>query len=140
MAMTGMISCTAKDVYSYIYGIKTTGLRFFTVYGPWGRPDMALFKFVQNIIKNKKITVFNGGKMKRSFTYIDDVTLSLKKIIFKKNNPNKKLHDVLNIGGDKSVRLDRFILEIERNLKTRAKKKIFTCPNRGRKKYMCRYY
>ena len=58
--------------------------------------------------------------MKRSFTYIDDVTLSLKKIIFKKNNPNKKLHDVLNIGGDKSVRLDRFILEIERNLKTRA--------------------
>ena len=76
-------------VYSYIYGIKTTGLRFFTVYGPWGRPDMALFKFVQNIIKNKKITVFNGGKMKRSFTYIDDVTLSLKKIIFKKNNPNK---------------------------------------------------
>ena len=110
-------------VYSYIYGIKTTGLRFFTVYGPWGRPDMALFKFVQNIIKNKKITVFNGGKMKRSFTYIDDVALSLKKIIFKKNNPNKKLHDVLNIGGDKSVRLDRFILEIERNLKTRAKKK-----------------
>ena len=85
-------------------------------------PDMALFKFVQNIIKNKKITVFNGGKMKRSFTYIDDVTLSLKKIIFKKNNPNKKLHDVLNIGGDKSVNLDRFILEIERNLNIKAKK------------------
>ncbi|MAH99277.1 MAG: protein CapI [Euryarchaeota archaeon] len=109
-------------VYSYIYGIKTTGLRFFTVYGPWGRPDMALFKFVQNILRNKKITVFNGGKMKRSFTYIDDVVLSLKKIIFKKNNPNKKLHDVLNIGGDKSVNLDRFILEIERNLNTKAKK------------------
>tara|TARA_A100001011_G_scaffold399107_1_gene506273 strand:- start:434 stop:1405 length:972 start_codon:yes stop_codon:yes gene_type:complete len=109
-------------VYSYIYGIKTTGLRFFTVYGPWGRPDMALFKFVQNILRNKKITVFNGGKMKRSFTYIDDVVLSLKKIIFKKNNPNKKLHDVLNIGGDRSVKLDRFILEIERNLNTKAKK------------------
>ena len=58
--------------YSSLYKLKTTGLRFFTVYGPWGRPDMALFKFTKNIIK-KKITIFNKGNHERDFTYIDDV-------------------------------------------------------------------
>src|SRR5690606_4207215 len=59
--------------YSHLYGIPTTGLRFFTVYGPWGRPDMAYFLFTKNIIEEKPIKVFNHGKMERDFTYIDDI-------------------------------------------------------------------
>ena len=60
-------------VYSHLYGLATTGLRFFTVYGPWGRPDMALFKFTRNILSGKPIPVYNRGQMVRDFTYIDDV-------------------------------------------------------------------
>ena len=63
--------------YSHLYKIPTTGLRFFTVYGPWGRPDMALYKFTDLMIKNKPIRVFNHGKMTRDFTYIDDVIESI---------------------------------------------------------------
>jgi len=60
-------------VYSHLFGLPTTGLRFFTVYGPWGRPDMALFIFTDSIIKGKTIQVYNSGKMLRDFTYIDDI-------------------------------------------------------------------
>ena len=71
-------------VYSHLYGLNTTGLRFFTVYGPWGRPDMAMYIFADKIRNKEKIPVFNRGKMKRDFTYIDDITngikASLKKI------------------------------------------------------------
>ena len=73
--------------YSHLFNLPTTGLRFFTVYGPWGRPDMALFKFTDLIIKNKPIRVFNHGKMKRDFTYIDDVVESISLLIEK---PPKK--------------------------------------------------
>ncbi|MCV5132782.1 NAD-dependent epimerase/dehydratase family protein, partial [Escherichia coli] len=59
--------------YSHLYGLPTTGLRFFTVYGPWGRPDMALFKFTKAMLGGKSIDVYNFGKMKRDFTYIDDI-------------------------------------------------------------------
>lgn len=59
--------------YSHLYGIPTTGLRFFTVYGPWGRPDMALFKFTKAMLEGKSIDIYNYGKMKRDFTYIDDI-------------------------------------------------------------------
>lgn len=59
--------------YSHLYGLPTTGLRFFTVYGPWGRPDMALFKFTKAMLEGKSIDVYNYGKMKRDFTYIDDI-------------------------------------------------------------------
>ncbi|MCV6003932.1 NAD-dependent epimerase/dehydratase family protein, partial [Escherichia coli] len=59
--------------YSHLYGLPTTGLRFFTVYGPWGRPDMALFKFTKAMLEGKSIDVYNFGKMKRDFTYIDDI-------------------------------------------------------------------
>ena len=63
--------------YSYLFNIPSTALRFFTVYGPWGRPDMALFKFTKNILLNKYIEVFNFGNHKRDFTYIDDVVKSI---------------------------------------------------------------
>lgn len=76
--------------YSHLFEIPTTGLRFFTVYGPWGRPDMALFSFANSIIRNKTIDVFNNGNMIRDFTYIDDVVESIVKIIFRpaKKNSN----------------------------------------------------
>ena len=64
-----------------LYKIKCIGLRFFTVYGPWGRPDMSIFKFTYNILKNKKIDIFNKGKHERDFTYVDDVSFSILKIV-----------------------------------------------------------
>ena len=67
--------------YSHLYGIKTTGLRFFTVYGPWGRPDMALFLFVKALLNNEKINVFNNGDMLRDFTYIDDIISGIFSVI-----------------------------------------------------------
>ena len=69
--------------YSYLFGLPTTGLRFFTVYGPWGRPDMALFKFTNNMLQNKKIDIFNHGKHTRDFTYIDDITKNIIKLLKK---------------------------------------------------------
>ncbi|HYE10909.1 MAG TPA: SDR family NAD(P)-dependent oxidoreductase, partial [Patescibacteria group bacterium] len=76
--------------YSYLFGLPTTGLRFFTVYGPWGRPDMALFLFTDAIINDKPIKVFNEGKMKRDFTYIDDIVEGVVRLL---NNPPKENKD-----------------------------------------------
>ena len=69
--------------YSHLYNLPTTGLRFFTVYGPWGRPDMSYFIFTSKILKEEKIQIFNNGEMERDFTYIDDVTESILKLIMK---------------------------------------------------------
>ena len=69
--------------YSHLYKIPSTGLRFFTVYGPWGRPDMALFLFTKAILNNESINIFNNGEMIRDFTYIDDIIESISKIIYK---------------------------------------------------------
>ncbi|MFN6886210.1 NAD-dependent epimerase/dehydratase family protein, partial [Proteus mirabilis] len=66
--------------YSHLYGIPTTGLRFFTVYGPWGRPDMALFKFTKAIINNQPIDIYNHGEMKRDFTYVEDIVEGVTRI------------------------------------------------------------
>jgi len=119
--------------YSYLYQLPTTGLRFFTVYGPWGRPDMALFLFVRNMLKKKPINIFNNGNHKRDFTYIDDIVDGIYKIIFK--IPNSKNFEelqpnnssapfrILNIGNSKKVKLFSFIKEIENNLKVKAKKR-----------------
>ena len=116
--------------YSYIYKIPSTALRFFTVYGPWGRPDMALFKFTKNILKNKKIEVFNYGNHKRDFTYIDDVVKSIYLLINKipKKSKKKSLStsgaapfSIINIGGGRKVKLMSFIKEIEKNLSLKAK-------------------
>ena len=80
--------------YSHLYSLPSTGLRFFTVYGPWGRPDMALFKFTKNILENKNIELYNNGNHSRDFTYIDDITKNITKLISKipKKNNKKKLY------------------------------------------------
>lgn len=116
--------------FSSLYNLPTTGLRFFTVYGPYGRPDMSLFKFVNNIFKNKSITVFNKGNHYRDFTYIDDITYSIN-LIIKKIPKKKKLnfseinapHRIINIGGNKSVKLNKYISLIEKIIGKKAKKK-----------------
>tara|TARA_A100001035_G_scaffold276060_1_gene270421 strand:+ start:242 stop:1267 length:1026 start_codon:yes stop_codon:yes gene_type:complete len=119
--------------FSSIYKLPCTGLRFFTVYGPWGRPDMALFKFTKNILEGKPIDIFNNGNHSRSFTYIDDLIDSIYKISLKpakkdKNWDTKKLkssssrhpYRILNIGSDTSIDLMFLISLIEKNLKKEA--------------------
>lgn len=113
--------------YSHLFKIPTTGLRFFTVYGPWGRPDMAMFLFTDAIVKNKPIKVFNYGKMERDFTYVGDIVEGVVRIIEKhpKNRiENNELYKVYNIGNNNSVKLLDFIKEIEFNLNTEAKKEM----------------
>ncbi|MEG3658582.1 NAD-dependent epimerase [Arenibacter palladensis] len=105
--------------YSHLYKIPTTGLRFFTVYGPWGRPDMALFLFTEAIVKGKPIKVFNNGEMERDFTHIDDITSGIISVLEKKlpdTSDYKELYKIYNIGNNKSVKLLDFIKEIEKNL------------------------
>lgn len=121
--------------YSNLFGIPTTGLRFFTVYGPWGRPDMALFLFTKAMLKNEPIKVFNHGKMERDFTYIDDIVEGIYRLIPKPPSPNAKWkgeepdpatsfapYRVFNIGNSTPVKLLDFIREIERQLGIKAQK------------------
>jgi UDP-glucuronate 4-epimerase len=103
--------------YHHIYGLNVTALRFFTVYGPWGRPDMALFLFADAISKNKPINVFNRGKMSRNFTYIDDIVSGTLTVLDK-----CKGYGVMNIGGDKEETLMKYIQVLEDNLGKKAKK------------------
>ncbi len=98
--------------YSYLYGIKTTGLRFFTVYGPWGRPDMAMFLFTENILNDKPIKVFNYGELFRDFTYIDDIIAGIASIINGSALSEEKFQ-VFNIGNSKPIKLLDFIYAIE---------------------------
>jgi UDP-glucuronate 4-epimerase len=108
--------------YSNIHKLPCTGLRFFTVYGPFGRPDMALFKFTDSIINKKNIEVFNNGNHTRDFTYIDDVTEFVSKAIM--NIPNKEIpFEIFNVGNSKPEKLNKFIREIEKNLKIKSKRK-----------------
>ena len=107
--------------YSHLFGIPTTGLRFFTVYGPWGRPDMALFLFTEAIAKGEPIKVFNHGEMERDFTYVDDIVEGVKRII-EKPTDHRSIYEVYNIGNSNSVRLMDFIQEIENQLGKTAKK------------------
>ncbi len=106
-------------VYSHLYGLNVTALRFFTVYGPWGRPDMALFKFTKNILEEKPIDVYNKGKMSRNFTYVDDIVSGIITVL-DANLP----YGVMNIGGDREETLVRFIEVIEKNLGKVAKKNL----------------
>ncbi len=119
--------------YSYIYQLPTTGLRFFTVYGPWGRPDMALFIFTRSILEDKPIKVYNFGKMSRDFTYIDDIVEGVYRVIWKipEPNPNWKgdnpdpsssvaPYKIYNIGNNNSVSLEKFISIIENTLNKKA--------------------
>ncbi len=115
--------------YSNIFNLPTSGLRFFTVYGPWGRPDMALFLFVDAIINNKPIKVFNNGNHYRDFTYIDDITNSISKLLFKPSKRNKKNKqipfEVYNIGNNDTIKLTKFINIIERKLGKKSIKKFY---------------
>tara|TARA_B100000963_G_scaffold148278_3_gene129216 strand:+ start:78341 stop:79336 length:996 start_codon:yes stop_codon:yes gene_type:complete len=104
--------------YSHLYNMKTVGLRFFTVYGPWGRPDMALFLFVKALINNEKIKVFNKGNMLRDFTYIDDIVEGIFSII---KNPIKNQCKIYNIGNNKPVNLLDFVNVIEKCLDKKFK-------------------
>ncbi|MEJ2617889.1 MAG: NAD-dependent epimerase [Ignavibacteriaceae bacterium] len=119
--------------YSNLYKIKTTGLRFFTVYGPWGRPDMALFIFTKNIIEGKPIDIFNNGKMKRDFTYVDDIVDGIIKLIPEVPEPNPDWngdspdsatsfapYKLYNIGNNQPVELMKFIEVIEENIGKKA--------------------
>jgi UDP-glucuronate 4-epimerase len=119
--------------YSDLFGIPTTGLRFFTVYGPWGRPDMALFIFTNSIIQGKPIKVFNGGEMRRDFTYIDDIvdgivrlipSIPEQNIISDHFNPVPSIssspYRLFNIGNNKPVNLNYFIEKIEESLGMKA--------------------
>ncbi len=116
------------NVYSHLFKLNTIGLRFFTVYGPWGRPDMALFKFTKNIIEGKKIKVFNHGKHIRDFTYVDDVINIIYKII-SKNSKIKRSNNfskIYNVGNGKKIKLKKYIDIIEKNLKKKSKKKFLS--------------
>lgn len=121
--------------YSYLYGIPSTGLRFFTVYGPWGRPDMAIFLFVDKILRGDPIDVFNHGKMRRDFTYIDDIVEGVARVTKKPATPNPDWNGrspdpasspapfkIFNIGNNNSVSLEDFIATIEECLGMQAQK------------------
>ena len=102
--------------YSHLYELNTTGLRFFTVYGPWGRPDMAMFIFTKNILEGKAIPVFNNGNMKRDFTYIDDIINGIRSAIDK----NYKC-EIFNLGNSKSEELMFMIKLLEDSIGRKAK-------------------
>ena len=123
--------------YSHLYNIPTTGLRFFTVYGPWGRPDMALFLFTKAIINGDPIKVFNEGKMQRDFTYVDDIVQGVIKVLDRPALPNHKWtgdkpdpatsyapYRVYNIGNNKPAELIEFIEAIESELGRKAIKEL----------------
>ena len=109
--------------YSHLYGIPTTGLRFFTVYGPWGRPDMALFIFTKSIIEDKQITLFNNGNMQRDFTYIDDIIEGIIRIMDKipKGNITTGVQSAMyNIGNGSPIELMDFVHALEEALDKKA--------------------
>lgn len=106
-------------VYHHLFGFNCFGLRFFTVYGPWGRPDMALFKFTKAILEDEPIDVYNYGKMKRDFTFITDIVDGVIKAL-----DNVKGYEIFNLGNSKTVELNYFIECIEKELHKTAKKKL----------------
>ena len=112
--------------YSHLYQIPTTGLRFFTVYGPWGRPDMAYFKFADAIIKGTPIDVYNNGEMQRDFTYVDDIVEGIIRVLDRPSTPNPSWNSndpdpatssapyrLYNIGNSSPVKLMHFIEALE---------------------------
>jgi UDP-glucuronate 4-epimerase len=123
--------------YSHLYGLPTTGLRFFTVYGPWGRPDMALFKFTKAILAGEKIPVFNYGKHRRDFTYIDDIVEGIVRVLDKPAKPNPNWNGdapdpgssmapwcLYNIGNNSPIELLDYIEAIEEALGIKAKNEL----------------
>jgi UDP-glucuronate 4-epimerase len=103
--------------YSHLYQLPTTGLRFFTVYGPWGRPDMAPFKFTKAVLEGRSIDVYNYGKQERDFTYIDDIVSGVLSIQSRVLNP---CYEIFNIGNNNPVKLEEFISSIEKSTNVAA--------------------
>lgn len=122
-AATKMCMELISNVYLDLYKLKSIGVRFFTVYGPHGRPDMAYYKFCNQIKKNETIKVFNMGKHKRSFTYIDDAVNNLYQILRNSNKINTLETPVVNIGNPKTITLTKFISILEKKLFKKSKKK-----------------
>jgi len=123
--------------YSHLYGIPTTGLRFFTVYGPWGRPDMALFLFTKAILEGREIDVFNHGRMQRDFTYIDDIVEGVVRVTDHTATPNaawsgdtpdpatsRAPYRLYNIGNNSPVQLGHMIAVLEEALGRTARKRM----------------
>jgi UDP-glucuronate 4-epimerase len=109
--------------YSHLYKIPTTGLRFFTVYGPWGRPDMAIFSFTKAILEGRPIDVFNYGKMQRDFTYVDDIVEGVVRVL--DANPGETPpYKLYNIGNNQPVELMRFIDILENCLGRKADRRL----------------
>ncbi len=110
--------------YSHLYKIPATGLRFFTVYGPFGRPDMAYFGFTDKIMRGESIKIFNGGDMYRDFTYVDDIVQGIENMLINPPKPdeNKDMHKVYNIGNNKPEKLMYFIETLEKAIGKTAKK------------------
>lgn len=100
--------------YSHIYGLNTVGLRFFTVYGPWGRPDMAYYIFTKSILENKPISVFNHGDLYRDFTYIDDITSGIELILGDTDVNRTHNSEIYNLGNNKPTKLTDFISTLEK--------------------------
>jgi len=123
--------------YASLYGLPCTGLRFFTVYGPWGRPDMALFIFTRAILADRPIDVFNSGRMQRDFTYVDDVVEGIVRVLAGKPAPDpswcgdrpdpgtsRAPYRIYNIGNNRPVELLRYIEVLETRLGRKAKKNL----------------
>tara|TARA_B100001939_G_scaffold86763_1_gene74336 strand:- start:37178 stop:38158 length:981 start_codon:yes stop_codon:yes gene_type:complete len=124
-AVTKRTNELMANAYNDLYKISFIGLRFFTVYGPWGRPDMSIHKFTNLIINNKPIDVFNYGKHSRDFTYIDDVVEGISLVSLKKNKYlSNSYSEIYNIGGDHPITLNNLIKEIEKNLGKKAKRNL----------------
>jgi len=115
------------DSYCHLYGLKASGLRFFTVYGPWGRPDMALFKFTEAILQGRPIDIYNQGQMARDFTYVDDVVESILRLCPKPPVPNKEgegSHRIFNLGRGRPVALLDFVDCLETALGIKAQRNL----------------
>ncbi len=110
-----------SSTYAHLYGLRQIGLRFFTVYGPWGRPDMAYWKFTERVLRGQPIDVFNNGEMQRDFTFIDDVVQGVVACATRKPNlPTERPHQVYNIGNNNPVKLRDFIGIIEKSTGRKA--------------------
>ena len=109
--------------YSHLYKLNIIGLRFFTVYGSWGRPDMAYYLFANAIVNDNPIKVFNSGDLSRDFTHIDDIVIGVKSVLLT-DSSTKKLYELYNIGNNKPVMLTKFIETIEKYLGKNSIKKM----------------
>ncbi len=136
-AATKVATESMVHAFSHLHALPATGLRLFTVYGPWGRPDMALFRFTEAIVAGEPLSVFNRGEMARDFTYIDDAVEAIVRIAARPPSPDpgwspdapdagtsRAPHRVLNVGSGRPVSLSAFIEAIERALDARAERRL----------------